>query len=128
MIRSKTRKRTRKKIRKKTSRKTRMKTRKKSRKKTRIRMRRMKRTMTKSPTKRTMSSHLKSLMKNPTSMSCLHQRAKLSKVPLRKQPEQWSIWYVLNWKVLARAWVKALSNTTDQSSNSNEQTYLLMST
>jgi len=103
MIRSKTRKRTRKKIRKRTSKKT---SRKKRRKK-RMRKRSLKRRMTKSPTKRMMMSHLKSLMTNLTSMSCHHQRAKLSKVPLRKRPEQWSIWSVLNWKVLVRAWVKA---------------------
>jgi len=114
MIRSKTRKRTRKKIRKRTSRK--------KRRKTRIRKRSLKRRMPKSPTKRTKKSHLKSLMNNPTFMSYHHQRAKLSTVPLRKRPEQWSIWFVLSWKVSARAWVKASSNTTDQSSNFNEYT------
>merc|ERR1712156_582598 len=111
MIRSKKRKRTRKKIRKRTRKKirkrTKKRTRRKKRRKTRMKKRSLKRRMTKSPMMRKMRSHLMNPMNNLTSMSYHHQRAKLSTVPLRKRPEQWSIWSVLSWKVSVRAWVKA---------------------
>jgi len=88
MTRSLTRKKTRMKIRTKTRRKT--------RRKTRMRKKSLKRTTTKSQTKRKMRSHLMSLMNNLTSMSCPHQRVKLSTVLSRKRPEQQSIWSVLS--------------------------------
>merc|ERR1712156_599232 len=86
---------------------TKKRTRRKKRRKTRMKKRSLKRRMTKSPMMRKMRSHLMNPMNNLTSMSYHHQRAKLSTVPLRKRPEQWSIWSILSWKVSVRAWVKA---------------------
>jgi len=80
---------------------------------TRMTKRRLKRRMTKNPTRKTKSSHLTSLIKNLTFM-CYHlQRVKLLTALSRNRPESLFTWSVLNWKVLAKAWVKVSSNTTD---------------